>query len=284
MARPLRIEFPGAIYHITSRGNAHLPIFEDDYDRKQFLSTIKEVIKRYNWLCHAYCLMDNHYHLLMETVDGNLSLGMRHLNGVYTQRFNRRHHSVGHIFQGRFKAILVEQDSYLLELCRYVVLNPVRAGMVKHPGNYQWSSYKGTSGLVKTVSFLTVDWILGQFGKIRQEAQKGYRRFVQVGMKEHNPWEELKAQCVLGSHEFIDKLKPALKDKSKLKEIPREQRFMFRPSLEELFPPDKVKNREERNETIRKAYFDFGYTLTKIARHLGLHYATVGRIINKVML
>lgn len=283
MARPLRVEFPGAIYHITSRGNARLPIYEDDYDRKLFLGILDEVVKRYNWLFHAYCLMDNHYHLLVETVDGNLSMGMRHLNGVYTQRFNRRHNRVGHIYQGRFKSIFVEQESYLLELCRYVVLNPVRAGIVKHPGNYKWSSYKGTVGLIKAVPFLTVDWILGQFGKSRREAQKEYRRFVQAGMKGLAPWEELKAQCILGGKEFIEKLKPALKDKSEFKEIPKEQRLVFRPSLEKLFPPDQLKTKKKRNEVIRKSYFDYGYTLTEIARHLGLHYATIGRIIKEEM-
>ncbi|MBW2056862.1 MAG: transposase, partial [Deltaproteobacteria bacterium] len=144
MARPLRIEYPGAVYHITSRGNARLPVFDDDFDRRAFLTILEDVVKRYNWLCHAYCLMENHYHLVLQTVDANLSLGMRYLNGVYTQRFNRRHHRAGHVFQGRFKSILVEQESYLLELCRYVVLNPVRAGMVKHPAAYGWSSYRAT--------------------------------------------------------------------------------------------------------------------------------------------
>jgi len=281
MARPLRIEFPGAIYHITSRGNARLPVFEDDHDRKLFLGILEEVVIRYNWLCHAYCLMDNHYHLMVETVEGNLSMGMRHLNGVYTQRFNGRHNRVGHIYQGRFKSILVEQDSYLLELCRYVVLNPVRAGIVRHPRHYKWSSYKVTAGLTKAAPFLTVDWILGQFGKSRREAQKEYSSFVQAGMKGLTPWAELKAQCILGGKEFIEKLTPALKDKSMLKEIPKEQRLVFRPSLEKLFPPDKLKTKEVRNEVIQKAYFNYGYTLTEIARHLGLHYATIGRITKK---
>ena len=279
MARPLRIEYPGAIYHITSRGNARLPVFEEDRDRRQFLLILEEVVKRYNWLCHAYCLMENHYHLLVETVDGNLSQGMRHLNGVYTQAFNRRHNRVGHVFQGRFKSVLVEQDSYLLELCRYVVLNPVRAGMVKHPGTYKWSSYRYTSGLVKAPPFLKVEWILSQFGKKPREAQQEYRRFVQAGMRGPSPWEELKAQCILGSKEFIEKLKPALKDKSEIMEIPKEQRLAFRPSLGELFPPDKVAKKEERNAAIEKAYFDHGYTLSEIARHLKLHYATIGRIV-----
>jgi putative transposase len=284
MARPLRIEYPGAMYHITSRGNARSPVFDDDRDRREFLMILEDVVRRYNWLCHAFCLMDNHYHLLVETVDGNLSLGMRHLNGVYTQAFNRRHHRVGHVFQGRFTSVLVEQESYLLELCRYVVLNPVRAGIVKHAGAYRWSSYKSTGGLVKPAPFLRVDWILSQFGKRPREAQKEYRRFVRAGMKEPSPWDALKAQCILGSREFIEKLKPALKDKSKVREIPKEQRLAFRPSLEELLPPEKVAKKEERNAAIHKAYVDYGYTLSEIARHLRLHYATIGRIIKGAML
>ena len=146
MARPLRLEFPGALYHLTSRGNARLPICEDGKDREAFLATLSAAVERFNWICHAYCLMGNHYHLMVETPDGNVSAGMRHLNGVYTQRFNRRHGRVGHVFQGRFKAIVVERESYLLELCRYVVLNPVRAAMVKRVERYPWSSYRATAG------------------------------------------------------------------------------------------------------------------------------------------
>src|SRR4030065_621203 len=127
MARPLRIEYPGAVYHITSRGNEKKLIFKDERDREIFLDTLSQVDKRYNWLCHAYCLMNNHYHLITETPDGNLSAGMRQLNGVYTQAFNRQHNRVGHLFQGRYKAILIQKDSHLLEVCRFVVLNPVGA-------------------------------------------------------------------------------------------------------------------------------------------------------------
>src|SRR3990172_2619948 len=130
MARPLRIEYNGAVYHVTSRGNERKNIFKDDEDRLLFLDTLKKVSEKYNWLCHAYCLMNNHYHLVIETPDGNLSRGMWQLNGVYTQRYNARHYSVGHIFQGRYKAILIQKDSHLLEVSRYVVLNPVRAKAV----------------------------------------------------------------------------------------------------------------------------------------------------------
>ncbi len=133
MARPLRIEYPGAGYHVTARGNARGPIFFDDEDRRSFLTILGSAINHFNWLCHAYCLMENHYHLLIDTPDGNLSRGMRQLNGVYTQRVNRRYSRAGHLFQGRFKSILVDKESYLLELARYVVLNPVRAKLVKDP-------------------------------------------------------------------------------------------------------------------------------------------------------
>jgi putative transposase len=134
MSRPLRIEYPGALYHLTSRGNARQDIFLDDTDRAVFLDVLASVIERHGWHLYAYCLMGNHYHLLAETPHSNLSRGMRWLNGVYTQRFNRRHERVGHILQGRFKAILAERESYLLELSRYTVLNPVRAGMTGAPG------------------------------------------------------------------------------------------------------------------------------------------------------
>jgi len=160
MARPLRIEFPGAVYHITSRGNALQDIYVDDADREAFLDVLTRVVERFHWLCHAYCLMGNHYHLLVETLEPTLSRGMRQLNGVYTQRFNRRHGRAGHLFGGRFKAILVEREAYLLELCRYVVLNPVRAGLVRAAKDWPWSSYRATAGLAEAPPFLTVDWIL----------------------------------------------------------------------------------------------------------------------------
>ena len=147
MARPLRIEYEGALYHLTSRGNARERIFFTDSDREAFLGILGDVVERFGWLCHAYCLMTNHYHLLIETPNANLSRGMRHLNGVYTQWINRHNKRTGHIFQGRFRSILVEKESHLLELARYVVLNPVRAKMVRSPRDWRWSSYRATSGL-----------------------------------------------------------------------------------------------------------------------------------------
>ena len=179
MARPLRIEYPGAVYHVTSRGNEKKPVFKDDTDRDNFLNALQHVNKRYNWICHAYCLMTNHYHLLIETPDGNLSIGMRQLNGVYTQLFNKWHGRTGHLFQGRYKAILIQKDSHLLEVCRYVVLNRVRAKMIERPEDWKWSSYLATAGKAKPHPHpsLTTDWVLGQFNRKRGKAEQEYRQF-----------------------------------------------------------------------------------------------------------
>jgi len=146
MARPLRLEFRGALYHVTSRGEGREDIYVDDADREEWLDVPGEVCGRFNWMVHAYCLMTNHYHVLLETPDGNLSRGMRQLNGVYTQRFNRAHARVGHVFQGRYKAVIVQKDAYLMELARYIVLNPVRARMVRSAREWRWSSYRATAG------------------------------------------------------------------------------------------------------------------------------------------
>jgi REP element-mobilizing transposase RayT len=279
MARPLRIEYPGAIYHITNRGNARQPIFKDDKDREVFLEVLEVVVARYNWLCHAYCLMDNHYHLLIETPEGNLSQGMRQLNGIYTQRFNRKHTMVGHLFQGRFKAILVDKENYLLELCRYVVLNPVRAGIVKSPGKYKWSSYGATAGEAGSPPFLTTDWILSQFGRRRRQAEKGYKSFVKDGVEKSSPWESLRGQILLGDDKFVSGLEPYLKRIEKVTEVPRVQRFVERPSLEELFKDVVGKSKERRDRLIRNAHLRYGYTLAEIGRALGLHYSTISKVV-----
>jgi len=273
MARPLRIEYPGAVYHITTRGNAYQDVFLDDTDREEFLEILEQTVDRFNWLCHAYCLMTNHYHLLIETVDPTLSRGMRQLNGVYTQAFNRRHEQVGHLFQGRYKAILVEKEAYLLELSRYIVLNPVRAKMVKKPEEWEWSSYRATAGLEGAPSFLTTDWILSQFADERKKAQRLYRRFVakETG---RSPWDDLKGQIYLGSEKFI---KSIPKPKTKLNEVPRAQRLLDRPRLKEIFA-----EAETEDEGIFKAYHDYGYTMREIAEYLGIHYATVSRHLRRM--
>jgi putative transposase len=282
MARPLRIEFPGGVYHVTSRGNARQAIFMDNEDRGGFLDVLSMVVERFKWLCHAYCLMENHYHLLIETPNANLSKGMRELNGVYTQGFNRRYRRVGHLFQGRYKAILVEKDNHLLSLCRYVVLNPVGVGLVRRPEQWRWSSYRATVGLAKRPSFLTIDWVLSQFGRRKRVAMEKYRGFVVEGMNKGSPWETLRGQIFWGTEEFIKRLRGLLDEKGSIKEVPRAQRYVARPSLRGLFKGKKGRERIAEDRTIYDAYVRYGYTMREIAEHLGLHYATISRAIKRV--
>ena len=238
MARPLRIEFPGAVYHVTSRGNARGMIFDDDHDREKFLKTLTLVVKNHRWLCHAYCLMGSHYHLLIETPEGNLCQGMRQLNGIYTQAFNRRHNRSGHLFQGRYKAILVEKESYLLTLCRYIVLNPVAARMVSSPEAWAWSSYGATVGLTPVPDLLTTDWTLNQFALNRPEACRRYIEFIYQGFGQRSPWEDLRGGILLGEEEFVDRLRPQLAQKGSQEEVPRSQRLAHRPGLIDLLTGD----------------------------------------------
>lgn len=283
MARPLRIEYPGAVYHVTSRGNARADIFEDDSDRRLFLSILGQVVKRFNWICHAYCLMTNHYHLLIETPDGNLSAGMRQFNGVFTQAFNRNHGRDGHFFKGRFMAILVEKESHLLELCRYVVLNPVRAVMVKQPGDYNWSSYLATLGKQEKPEWLTTEWALSHFSPSLGQARQQYRRFVKEGIDGmSSPWDKLSGQIVLGTETFLEKLKGMLCDKEDIAEIPRIQRHAGRPSLPEHFSvAEAVLSKVERNRLIHEAHVKHGYTLKEISDALGVHYTTISKVLNQ---
>jgi REP-associated tyrosine transposase len=279
MTRPLRIEFPGAVYHITSRGNARQSIFDHFTDKKQFLFILEQVVVKYQWLCHAYCLMDNHYHLLIENTEPNLSAGMRQLNGVYTQTFNRKYDRVGHLFQGRFKSILVEKENYLLELSRYIVLNPVRAKLVAKPGQFTWSSYKATAGLIKIPEYLTIDWILQRFGKQKYAAQKKYKAFVNEGLKQSSPWEHLKAQCFLGSEKFIANLRQPSQNSQDLSEFPKQQRLFKRPGLNNLFASLDQMTKSKRNEAIQTAIVKHGYSQVELSKYLGLHYSTISRLM-----
>jgi len=279
MARPLRLEYPGAVYHLTARGNARQAIYRDDEDRRIFLELLGAAVERYQWRCHAYCLMPNQYHLLVETPQGHLSAGMRQLNGVYTQRFNRRHGRVGHVFQGRFKAIVVERDTYLLELCRYIMLNPVRAGLVKRPGNFVWSSYRATAGVIKAPAWLEREWLLSQFSRQRRRAEAAYRTFVQDNLRGASPLKEVRGQVLLGSETFREKLAPLFTKQADVQGIPQLQRFAARPSLDQILSGRWAK-KAQRNQAIRRAHLRYGYTLAAIGHHLGLHYTTISKIVN----
>jgi REP element-mobilizing transposase RayT len=281
MARQLRIEYPGAVYHVTSRGNARNAIYVDDGDREAFLEVLHSVISRYRWRCHSYCLMDNHYHLLLETPEANLSKGMRQLNGVYTQYYNKRHGLVGHLFQGRFKSILVEKDIYLLCLCRYIVQNPVAAHLTQTPEDWPWSSFRATAGLATLPEWLHVNWILSQFGENSDGAGTRYREFVGNGITEDSPWNALVGRVILGEDGFAKRLEPFLLDKVFQTEIPKYQRMASRSALDCLFGTNPSITQTERDDIICQAYCDLGYTMKDIADFLGVHYATVSRSVKR---
>jgi hypothetical protein len=216
------------------------------------------------------------YHLLIETPDANLSRGMRQLNGIYTQSFNRRHTRSGHLFQGRYKAILVEKENYLLTLCRYIVLNPVAAGMVSSPEEWAWSSYSPTASISPVPELLNTGWILAQFASDRTEACRRYIDFVYQGFGQPTPWEDLRGGVVLGEEGFINQFQSLLSEKQSLEEIPRSQRLAGRPLLETL-----LDNAPERPSAAREAHIEWGYTLKEIARHWGIHYSTVSRMLRR---
>lgn len=277
MSRPARIEFPNALYHVTARGDRREDIFEDDQDRQAFLQLLEQVIFEFNWLCYAWCLMDNHYHLLIQTPDENLSKGMRQLNGVYTQASNRRHQRVGHLFQGRFKAILVDGDSYLLELSRYVVLNPVRAGIIANPADWAWSSYRASMGLVPVPAWLAVDGLLALFATQRSLAQQRYAKFVADGVNASSPWQHLNKQIFLGNDAFVYRVQASLKVNQRDDiQIPAAQRRTPALSLQQItnVAPD-------RNTAMAAAYATGAYSYQEIADYFGVHFTTVGRVVRK---
>ena len=272
MSRPLRIEFDGAVYHVMARGNAREPIFFDDHDRQAFVDGLWQSAERFEWWVWAYCLMDNHYHLLIETRSGQLSRGMRELNGIYTQRFNRHHQRVGHVLQGRFKAVLVDKDSYLLELLRYIVLNPVRAGMVPSAGEWPWSSYRGVMGKVAVPPALPIDEVLALFSTDRGAARRAFSRFVAQGVDADDPTEQVTNQVFLGSEVFVEN---AIARAGKLAtEVPKQQRRQQ--SLAKI-----AADAPDRDSAIRAAYQSGSFTLKEIGGHFGLHYATVSRLARK---
>jgi putative transposase len=273
MARPLRLELAGALYHVTSRGDGREDIFLDDQDRLAWLEILGQVCARFNWVCHAYCQMTNHYHLVIETPDANLSKGMRHLNGVYTQRFNRSYQRVGHVFQGRFKAILVEMDSYLLELARYVVLNPLRAKMVRRIEQWPWSSYHATCGQTDKPDWLQTDFILTQFSAQRARAIPRYVTFVQEGKGLPSVWSQLQGQIYLGSKAFVEKMQKEIDKQPSLIEVPRAQRRALVRALSDYAQT------YQRDEAIAIAYLSGQHTMAAIADYFGVHYTTVSRLV-----
>lgn len=285
MSRSLRIEYPGALYHVTSRGNGGGDIYLGNDDRREFLRLLGEVCARFHWRIHAWCQMTNHYHLVIETERANLGRGMRQLNGVYTQAFNRAHGRAGHVFQGRYKAILVERDAYLLELCRYVALNPIRARIVRKPGRWRWSSYRATAGEAGAVAtngakpeeWQETDWLLSQFGRSKSRARTAYAAFVAEGIGGAPIWEGLKRQVFLGSDDFADEMTAHSGSRA---EAPKAQTRGRPPPLDHYAAKDD--GRAERDKAMARACLEGGYSQAAVAEHFGVHYSTVSRAIRKL--
>lgn len=281
MSRPLRIEFPGALYHVTSRGDRREDIFVDDTDRARLLAVVAQGLSRFDAGLLAYCLMGNHYHFVMQTRQGNLSALMRHINGVYTQAFNRRHSKVGHLFQGRFKAILVDREAYLLEVCRYVELNPVRAGMVVAPGDWAWSSYRAHIGQAAPPDWLDSAGLLGYLlGRDvigvtdRAEAQRAYAALVAAGHGLDLWGGALNRQIYLGDDEFVLRMLDAATPPAKLSRVnPKAQRSSPHTLAHWLAQCSS------RDEALRCANSESGLTMTSIAAEIGLTVARVSQLI-----
>lgn len=237
MARALRIEYPGAFYHVTARGNDRKPVFRSDADRERFLGYLESATRRYGAVIHVYCLMTNHYHLLAETPEGNLSQIMRHINGAYTTYFNTKWERSGHLFRGRYKAILVEREEHLVELSRYVHLNPVRAGMVQGPGEHPWSSFRAYIKAAPAPDWLAREEVLVRFGNQEAEAGERYRDFVEgkVDAVEPSPWEQVVGSTVMGSRAFVEWVQGEfIAGRRQDREVPAARVLGLRPSLESI--------------------------------------------------
>jgi putative transposase len=274
MARPLRIEFPGALYHLIARGNRKGAIFEDTADRRLFLNILGEVVRDFDWICTSYCLMGNHYHLVVETREANLSLGMRQLNGVFTQASNRRHDRCGHLLQGRYKSILVDKESYFLELSRYVVLNPVRAELVEAPANWPWSSYRGTLDRRYAPDWLARDQLLAHFSESAGTAIRKYANFVAQGVDTPPESIEINRQIFMGDDTIVACTLARSGAEKADPNIPREHR---RPPALPLHQYSI--DYPTRNDAIVAAYRSGEFSYQQLAAHFGVHFTTIGRIV-----
>ena len=281
MARPLRIEFPGAVYHVTSRGNRLEPIFVDENDRHGFLAVVARALSRFDAQALAYCLMSNHYHFVLHTRQANLSLLMRHINGVYTQAFNRRHDKAGHLFQGRFKAILVDRDAYLLEVCRYVDLNPVRARTARKPGSWIWSSYRAHVGQAPAPDWLDTaglhGYLLGRTANSAADRRRAADRYANLvaSVPDANLWESaLRQQIYLGDEHFVERMQARAHPRNSTDpDIPKVQRRKSRTLAQWL---ERSRSREQ---ALYDAHTQGAMTMSAISRELGLSISRVSRLI-----
>ncbi|MGQ0640971.1 MAG: transposase [Gemmatimonadaceae bacterium] len=274
MSRQLRLEFPGATYHVVARGNNRESIARDERDVAAFLASLGATCARYAWRVYCWCIMPNHYHLVLETTAATLSVGMRRHNSTYAQLFNKRYERVGHVFQGRFKALVVADETYLRTVLRYVELNPWRAALVRHPVEWPWSSIHLSFGYAPAPSWSAVREIWGLFGATENEGMARYREFLLDGMQ--SPPESLPVShaLVIGDDHAAVELQARVRHSQMSAEVPREQRYLA-PSIDALFF-----QHNDVDEAIGDAYAR-GFSLRAIASYLGLHYSTVSKIARR---
>lgn len=278
MARPLRLNFAGAVYHLYGRGNGRLRTFLDDQDYRRFLALLAREVSERGWLLREYVLMPNHYHLIMETPEANLSRGMQRLLLSYAQWFNRRHRRSGHVFQGRYGAILVDRETHLLELIRYVVLNPVRAGLVARPSEWTWSSYNAATGREERPPWLAVDWILEQLDPDPRRARRAFERFVLAGVSAPAPWKQVRAQIYLGGPAFLARMR-RIRPAAAPAGVPRAQLDPDRPDQERVLAFVAREFRLSRPEILRRRERPaFEATIYLLRRGAGLSLAEVGKL------
>ncbi|MES2017278.1 MAG: transposase [Pseudomonadota bacterium] len=276
MVRPLRIEFPGALYHVTCRGNRRESIFRDRMDRHAWLDETADVCRRFHFVIHAYCQMTNHFHVLVETPEGNLGQGMRQWNSAYAQYYNRRHGLVGHVMQGRYHALLVQRDAYLRELARYIVLNPVRARMVARPDEWEWSSYRAMLAEPVARAWLETTSLLASFGADPVMARQAYVSYVAEGMDGKSPFESVSFQCLLGDDAFVAQHR-SLARTMVTGETARAQRRILARSLDEY-----AAQLAPREVAMAAAYHSTVFSMGQIATHFGVSVKTVSRAIAAV--
>ena len=295
MSRPLRLEFPGSLNHITSRGNARQAIFFNDEDRETFLHFLGLCVDRFDWILTAYVLMSNHFHLVVQLTSETLSRGLQWLNSKYSQTFNRSHERIGHLLQGRPSIRLIDHEQYSREVLRYVVLNPVRAKMVAHPEDYKWSSHRAVLGLAPAPKWLAVDDVLIQFAPERDLARAYYCEYVNaaIGSRE-SPWSRLVGQIYLGREAWIDEVRERVQLSPRSSDIPRAQRFLPAADMATIirlvaaaFSVEESQIRFGRNSLVRAvtawiAWHDGQLTATEIAAGLRLRCAGhVSRLVNR---
>ena len=273
MTRPLRLEFPGALYHVTARGNRSSIIFRDDTDRRVWMQNVALACERHGCVIHSFCQMGNHYHVMIETRFANLARAIRHLNGAYSQYFNRRHNIVGHMFQGRYKAILVQKESYLLELSRYIVLNPLRANLVRSPENWPWSSYRYFVSKKNPLPWLERTWLLSQFGTTDAQAIPAFQAFIQAGIGKSSPLTETRHQVLLGDDAFV------AQHQGTQTTIKLDETVMAARQALILALSDYQARYVNRNEAIARAYLSTAFTMPAIACHFGVSTRTVSRVV-----